>query len=122
MTAVIKAAHTAPVERRRPSLAPDTGLTKGTPRAVNVPLPGGQVAHVDLADFNALMEAGWSDQWFLVPSGRGKAYVRTTRVGNPKRSYIVARLVMSECGTARIRYADQDPLNLRRANLLGAAP
>ena len=111
-------------ERRRPSIIhvvepnsfdPSTEISEALAR---VPLQTGQYALASVADYNALMLAGVSDQWFLHSNGQRHSYVRTTMVGHGDTLFMVARLIVGgEYGT-RVRYQDGNSLNLRRSNLI----
>ena len=119
---LIRPSQAVPLKRRKPVLSKGGGGSGSNPQLVTVPLPGGKAAQIELADFNALMERGYSDQWWLHPNGRDSAYVRTTRAGDACKMVTVARLIVGGCGGTHIRYADGNPLNLRRSNLRMKAP
>ena len=119
---LIKPSQAVPLKRRKPALLKDRGGNGGNPQLVTVPLPGGKAAQIELADFNALMGKGYSDQWWLHSNGRDSAYVRTTRAGDACKMVTVARLIIGGCDGTHIRYVDGNPLNLRRSNLKVKAP
>ena len=112
---LINPSQAVPLKRRKPALSKDCGGSN--PQLVTVPLPGGKAAQIELADFNALMDRGYSDQWWLHSNGRDSAYVRTTRAGDACKMVTVARLITGGCGGTHIRYVDGSPLNLCRSNL-----
>lgn len=120
----IKPSLVAQVEYRKPFLTrekrivpTDDGGRVTISNIVNVPLSCGTVARIDQDDYNAIMEQGFSDQWWLHSNGRNRAYVRTTRFGEPGVTATVARLVASGRSGTRVRYFNCDPLDLRRSNL-----
>lgn len=71
---------------------------------------------LDKADYDRALAALGDTAWRLVEVN-GRAYVRAQdpRSGNP---VTVARLLLDEPQRAGIRYANGDPLDLRRSNLV----
>ena len=117
------------IERRKPFLTyethPDyTGLegSEVTMEVVNVPTASGTLARIALSHFNYLMAEGYSDQWWMHSNGGAHAYVRTTRAGNPRKTYTVARLIGGGAPGTHIRYRDHNPLNLLFSNLVAGEP
>jgi hypothetical protein len=108
-----------------------TSLTKNVPREPvrTTDTDGAAIVLVPLAnhpkpakllaeDFDMLRRAGVSSQWTFNPSGKDAryCYVRA-QVGAWRNLAVVARLIMATGGNHKVRYADDDRLNLRRDNL-----
>lgn len=85
---------------------------------VHVPLTGGAVVIVDAADFDRLETMGFTGPWFLNSNGKGNVYVRTVLPGIGGNLGMVSRLILDTPAGKVIRYADRNPLNLRRENLV----
>lgn len=100
--------------KRTPTHATDTQGRE----IVLVPLAN-QAAPVRIlkADFDALIAAGWSDQWKLNDSGNGYAYVKVPETGTCGRHAIVARLLMQPGRREQVCYRDGNRTNLIRSNL-----
>lgn len=80
----------------------------------------GVFATVDEADFNRLLDAGFSPRWCLNESAPGFFYVRCYQGGVAGKLGVVARLV-AEAGRGRqIKYRNGNTLDLRSRNLLTA--
>lgn len=82
---------------------------------VHLACKGGAVAVLDADDFDALMGRGVTTQWHLHGDGHGLFYVRAKMGGN---LLMVSRLILDTPRGKVIRYADHNPLNLRRDNLV----
>jgi hypothetical protein len=68
------------------------------------------------SDYERILAAGFDSPWHLNSNGHGRLYVRTmVRGGNET---MIARLIANAPPRHRIRYADDNPLNLRAENLL----
>jgi hypothetical protein len=99
------------IEPRVPKLNPDTNT-------VEVPLHGSErPAIIDQADFEAILAAGYSDQWRAVAAGTGRVYVCVSSPYHDNQRATVARLIMKPMEGDAVRYRDDDTLNLRRSNL-----
>lgn len=100
---------TKPPRKRQPIRSGDVVL---------VPLCRGELAQIDVKDFDALRAAGVSDQWTLNSNGKeGLAYVRVWMDGAGKNQATVARLILRPIAGSVVKYRDGNPLNLRRSNL-----
>jgi hypothetical protein len=88
----------------------------GTPLAL-VTLAGGEVATIEKTDFDHLTRLGVSANWTLNQAGTGHAYVRAYAPRRRGSLVTIARLLMRPGRDQAVRYADGDPLNLRRSNL-----
>lgn len=101
---------------KKPRLPTCTYDSQGKP-IVLVPLANHpEPAIIDADDFDALMKAGVSDQWFLNDNGSGYCYVRCcAKMGDNLMT--LARLIRCPAVGRVIRYGDGNRLNLRRANL-----
>ncbi len=69
-------------------------------------------------DYEMLTKVGVSMRLFLVSDGKGRLYVRTHKSGVTGGQLTIARLISDAGPNEAVRYADRDPLNLRRENLL----
>lgn len=82
---------------------------------VHMPLKGGAIAVIEAEDFDRLMDQGVTTQWRIHDDGHGLGYVR---VKTAKGLLMLARLILDTPAGKVIRYADHNPLNLRRENLV----
>lgn len=107
-----------------------TAMTKRTPRipthatdhdgeaVVLVPLANHpEPAKLLQADFNRLMELGYSDQWTYNPAGTGHPYVRCSNSRVAGANETVARVILEPGRGHVVRYRDGNRLNLRFENL-----
>lgn len=101
----------APHRQRQPRRVMDRDGTA----LVHMPLKGGAIAVIEAEDFDRLMDAGFTSQWRTHDDGHGLAYVR---VKTAKGLLMLARLILNTPPGKVIRYADQNPFNLRRENLV----
>lgn len=84
-----------------------------------VPLTGReQFAELLHSDYERIREASFDSPWHLNSNGQGRYYVRTQARGS--NEIMVARLIANAPPRHRIRYADDNPLNLRPENLVMA--
>lgn len=79
----------------------------------NYPVP----AKLFEADFDALRAAGLTDHWTFNNTGNGHAYVRAGHYSSPGKLITVARVIEGAGPRVAVKYADGNPLNLRRDNL-----
>ncbi len=69
-------------------------------------------------DFDQLVSRGYSDQWVLSKSGRGRTYIRVRSPHVAGGNALVSRLITgARCGQV-VRYLDGNKLNLRADNLI----
>jgi hypothetical protein len=101
----------APHRQRQPRRVVDKDGTA----LVHMPLKGGALAVIEAEDFDRLMSEGITSQWRTHDDGHGLAYVR---VKTAKGLLMLARLILNTPPGKVIRYADHNPFNLRRENLV----
>lgn len=85
---------------------------------VQVTLKGGIIATLDGPDFDRMMGLGISHQWCRLGDGKGHSYAGVSGNGYPGNLLMVARLILDAPRGQVIRYADHNPMNLRRSNLV----
>lgn len=101
----------AGVERRTPMTDKKAGV-------VRVPIGGSErSAVIDLHDYEKLMAAGLSNQWFILKAN-GHEYVRCRDRRSKYGMSVVARRLLDPPPKAVIRYRNGDGFDLRRANLI----
>ncbi len=101
-------------ERRKPVRTTDPD---GTP-VVLVPIKHSDLcATVNEEDFDRMMEAGFSDQWWFEETYPGCKYVRVTDPSLASNNLTISRLVVEAGARQIVKYRDGDRLNLRRENL-----
>ncbi len=82
---------------------------------VHLPCKGGAIAGLYADDFERIISRGLTTQWHLHSDGHGLFYVRAKMGGS---LLMVSRLILDAPRGKVIRYADHNPLNLRRENLV----
>ncbi len=87
---------------------------------VQVVLKGGIIATLDAADFDKMMTLGISDQWCRFGDGKNHSYVGVWGHGACATMLMVSRLIVDAPRGQVVRFADRDPANLRRSNLVFA--
>lgn len=103
--------------RKKPRHVRHTTDQDGKP-IVLVPL-GNKPARAKLLkkDFESIIQAGYTDQWFINDNGSGNAYVRCRASEVRGNVATVGRLIAAPPKGYQVRYRDGDHLNLRRDNL-----
>ena len=90
---------------------------------VGVPCRGGMLAQIELPDFESIMAAGVTDQWFQHSNGSGKKYpcaAHPTVKGDIVR---IARIILKDIPRGKhVKFRDNNPFNLRRSNLYWGLP
>ncbi len=94
----------------------------GGARVIDIELTNrpGIYAVMDLADFRDWQAAGRSTSFYAFSNGQGREYVGFPDLSRPGHHATVARALLSPGGKKAVRYRNDDPLNLRRANLYAA--
>ncbi|WP_019960617.1 hypothetical protein [Woodsholea maritima] len=77
---------------------------------------GSQYATIDRDDYHSLIEKGFNGSWYLSWAS-GNAYVNTADRTHLGQNVSIARLVTGAGQGERVRYRDQNRLNLSAANL-----
>lgn len=80
---------------------------------------GRHFATINAHDYLAVLRAGVTGAWFMNDNGKGRSYVRAavpTGIGTCTNVQI-ARIIIGAGPRTIVRYANGDPLDLRRANL-----
>lgn len=112
----LKAAPTRPPVRRKRRQYHRTTDAAGNP-LIHMPLSGGAVCVLDAPDFDRLAALGVTDRWHFNDDGKGNAYVRVMLRRPAGNLVMVARLILEAPKGQVIRYANKNPLDLRRVNL-----
>ena len=93
-------------------------VQEGTRLLARVPLGGepGIYAEMWKDDFDFLIRLGLSPNWACYRGNVG-FYVTASAVESPSNRVLVARVLLDADAGQMVRYADGNPLNMRRENL-----
>lgn len=97
---------------------PITTVQEGTREVARVPLGRNASLHAEIYrdDFDFLVKLGLSPNWSSYKNVTGN-YVTASAVDTPSKHVLVARVLMDAGAGQVVRYADGNPLNMRRENL-----